>query len=165
MDFDWIWCLRLTDLMTFLILIKWEKDTLNEYFCTFLCTSWTLYLSLLFLFCRFFFFLFEIITITSIITWYLTQVLVSTCNMIFLQDYMLHILHISYLNHIIHSMTCYMSVVQRMYRIVNSNLYAIIWLPYLWQLQCSFLFNNIVYVFIMICKQYCWHSSKYLSQS
>jgi len=77
---------------------------------------------------------------------------------------MLHILRISYLNHIIHSMTRYTFIVERMYRIVNSNLYAIVLLPYLWRLQCVFLFNNIVYVFIMICKQYCWHSTTYLSQ-
>jgi hypothetical protein len=76
----------------------------------------------------------------------------------------IHVAHISYLNHIFHSMTRYASVVQRMYRIVNSNLYAIVLLPYLWRFQCIFLFNNIVYVFIMICKQYCWHSSTYLSQ-
>jgi hypothetical protein len=150
---------------TFFILIKWENDTLNEDFCIFLCMSWTLSLSLLFLFCRFFFiwshknciyYYVKFDTSFGLYMWYdiLTRLL-----------YMLHILYISYLNHIIHSMTCYTSIIQRMYRIVNSNLYAIVWLPYLWRLQCIFLFNNIVYIFIMICKQYCWHSSTYLFQS
>lgn len=113
---------------TFLFLLKWENYTLNEDMCTFLCMSWTLFLTLLFLFCRFF--LVEIITNVSIITWLLTQVLVCTWNMIFLQYYYTsctYYIHISYLNHIIHSMTCYTSVVQRKNGTVNSCLcYSVI---------------------------------------
>lgn len=148
---------------TFLFLLKWENDTLKEDLCTFLCMSWTLSLTLLFLFCRFFFSV-EIITNISTITRPLTQVLVSTYDILTRLPYKLHISHIS-LNHIIYSMTRYTSIVQRMYGTVNSNAYAILWLPYFWWLPCISLFNNIVYIFIVICKQYCWHSSTYLPQS